>query len=66
MGLPNNVRAAMAIKGHARLKAVQLWEMFEVTTVTSSSSLDDELVLGVGSKDVSYAETKLLHLFART
>jgi hypothetical protein len=56
----------MAIEGHAHLKAVQLWEMFDVTTVTTSLSLDDELVLGVGSEDVSYAETKLLHLFART
>ncbi len=57
MGLPNNVQAAIAIEGPARLKAVQLWELFDVTTVTSSSSLDDELVLGVGSKEVSYAET---------
>jgi hypothetical protein len=64
MGLPNNVRAAIAIKGHAHLKAVRLWELFDVRTFTSSS-LDDELVLGVGSKKVSYAETKLLHLFAR-
>jgi hypothetical protein len=55
----------MAIKGPALLLAVKLWELFDVTTVTSSSSLDDELVLGVGYKEVSYAETKLLHLFAR-
>jgi hypothetical protein len=55
----------MAIKGPARLKAARLWELFDVTTVTSSLSLADELVLGVDYKEVSYAKTKLLHLFAR-
>jgi hypothetical protein len=65
MGLPNNVQAAMAIEGRARWGAGQLREQFDVMTVTSSSSLDDVLVIGVRSKESSYAETKFLYLFAK-
>jgi hypothetical protein len=97
MGLPNNVRAAMAIEGRTpefvrRLhekcgcccgSSMGLWLMcltfecspthscnetlvdwFDVTMVKSSSSLDDILLIGVGSEAGSQAETKCLHLFA--
>jgi hypothetical protein len=39
-------------------------DRFNVTMVTLSSSLDDVLLLGVGSEAGSQAETKCLHLFA--
>jgi hypothetical protein len=55
----------MAIEGQARWGAGQLRERFDVMTVTSSSSLDDVLVIGVGSEEGSYAETKFLYLFAK-
>ncbi len=53
MGLPNNMRAAMAIEGQAHWGAGRLRERFDVTTVTSSPFLDDVLVIGVGSKEGS-------------
>jgi hypothetical protein len=65
MGLPNNVRAAMANKGQACWGAGQWREWGHVTMVTSSSSLDDVLLIGVGSEAGSQAEIKCLHLFAK-
>jgi hypothetical protein len=53
MGLPNNMQVAMAIEGRACWGAGRLREWFDVTTVTSSSSLDDVLVIGVGSEEGS-------------
>jgi hypothetical protein len=41
-----------------------LVDRFNVTMVTSSSFLDDVLLIGVGSEAGSQAETKCLHLFA--
>jgi hypothetical protein len=41
-----------------------LVDQFNVTMVASSSSLDDVLLIGVGSEAGSRAETKCLHLFA--
>jgi hypothetical protein len=64
MGLPNNIRVAMANKGRACWGAGQWRERFNVTMVTLSSSLDDVLLIGVGSKAGWQAETKCLHLFA--
>jgi hypothetical protein len=64
MGLPNNVRAAMAIKGQTCWGVDQWCKLFDVTMITLSSSLDDLLLIGVGSKAGSQAETKCLHLFA--
>ncbi len=97
MGQPNNVQAAMAIKGRTREfvrrlrgkcgcccgSSTGLWltcltfefspthyrdetlvNRFDVTMVMSSSSLDDVLLIGVGSEAGSQAETKCLHLFA--
>jgi hypothetical protein len=97
MGLPNNVRAAMAIEGrtHEFIRrscgkcgcycgsSTGLWltcltlecspthshdetlvNRFDVTMVTLSSSLDDVMLIGVGSEAGSQAETKCLHLFA--
>jgi hypothetical protein len=64
MGLPNNMRAAMAIEGQTCWGVGQWCERFNVTMVTFSSSLDDVLLIGVGSKAGSQAETKFLHLFA--
>jgi hypothetical protein len=53
MGLPNNVWVAMAVEGRAHWGAGRLRERFDVTTVMSSSSLDDVLVIGVGSEEGS-------------
>ncbi len=65
MGLPNNVRAAMAIEGRACWGAGHRCERFDVMMVTLSSSLDDVLLIGVGSEAGSQAETKCLNLFAK-
>ncbi len=46
----NNVPAAMAIKGHTCWGAGQWCKRFDVAMVTLSSSLDDVLLMGVGSK----------------
>jgi hypothetical protein len=48
--VPNNVWVAMAIKGCACWGAGQWCKPFNVTMVTSPSSLDDVLLMGVGSK----------------
>ncbi len=64
MGLPNNVQAAMAIKGQTCWGVGQWCKQFDMTMVTLSSSLDDVLLIGAGSKAGSQAETKYLHLFA--
>jgi hypothetical protein len=64
MGLPNNMQAAMAIEGRACWGAGQWCEGFNVTMATSSSSLDDVLLIGVGSEAGSQAETKCLNLIA--
>ncbi len=64
MGLPNNVRVAMAIEGRTCWGVGQWCKRFDVMMVTLSSSLDDKLLIGVGSKAGSQAETKCLHLFA--
>jgi hypothetical protein len=66
MGLPNNVRAALAIEGRACWGAGQWCERFDVTMVTLSSSLDDVLLIGVGSEAGSQAETKCLNLIAES
>jgi hypothetical protein len=57
MGLPNNVQVAMAIEGQACWGAGQWCERFDLTMVTLSSSLDDVLLIGVGSEAGSQAET---------
>jgi hypothetical protein len=57
MGLPNSMRAAMAIKVRTCWGVGQWCVRFNVTMVTSSSSLDDVLLIGVGSEAGSQAET---------
>ncbi len=65
MGLSNNMWAAMANEGRACCGAGQWHERFDVIMITLSSSLDDVLLIGVGSEAGSQAETKCLHLFAK-
>jgi hypothetical protein len=65
MGLPNNIRAAMAIVRCAFLATRRVVKTLDVATVTSSSSILTGVEVGVGSRGVVYAEIKLLHLFAR-
>jgi hypothetical protein len=50
---PNNVWAAMAIEGCACWGAGQWCKRFDVTMVMSSSSLDDVLLMGMGSESSS-------------
>jgi hypothetical protein len=66
MGLPNNIRAAMAtvLRG-AFMGTCRVVETLDVATVTSLSSILTGVDVGVGSRGVVYAEIKLLHLFAR-
>jgi hypothetical protein len=54
----------MAIEGGACWGAGQWWEWFNVTMVTLSSSLNDVLLIGVGSEAGSQAEIKCLNLIA--
>jgi hypothetical protein len=65
MGLPNNIRAAMAIVRRAFLATRCIVETLDVATVTSSSSILTGGDVWVGSRGVVYAEIKFLHLFAR-
>ena len=65
MGLPNNIRAAMAIVERAFLATCRVAETLDVTTVTLLSLVLTGGDLGVGFRGVVYAEIKLLHLFAR-
>ena len=65
MGLPNNIRAAMAIVGRTFLATCQGAKTLDVTTVTLLSSVLTGGDLGVRFRGVKYAEGKLLHLFAR-
>ena len=70
IGLPNMDRAVAAIEG--RRCAFVVWvgrggEQFDVTTVASSSMWSiviDANTFNVGSKGITSAETKWLHLFA--
>ena len=65
MGCPNNARAVNAIDWRTCCVACRWRELFDVITVSSSSSMDDVLMLmGVGFEAGSQAETKCLHLFA--
>jgi hypothetical protein len=54
----------MAIEGQACWEAGQWCEWFNVMMVTSASSLDDVLLIGVGSKAGLQAEIKCLNLIA--
>ncbi len=65
IGLPNNVRAAMAIVRRAFMATRRAVETLDVATVTSLSSILTGVDVGVGSRGVVYAEIKLLRLFAR-
>jgi hypothetical protein len=65
MGLPNNIRAAMAIVRCAFMATRCGVDTLDVATVTLSSSILTGVDVGVGSRGVVYAEIKLLHLFAR-
>ncbi len=65
MGCPNNAWAVNAIVWRTCCVACRWRELFDVITVFSSSSMDDVLMLmGVGFKAGSQAETKWLHLCA--
>jgi hypothetical protein len=65
IGLPNNIRAAMAIVRRAFMATRRVVETLDVATVTSLSSILTGVDVGLGSRGVVYAEIKLLHLFAR-
>jgi hypothetical protein len=54
----------MAIKDQACWGAGQWCKRFNVMMVTLSSSLDDVLLIGVGSEAGSQAEIKCLNLIA--
>jgi hypothetical protein len=68
--LPNMVRAVAAIEG--RRRAFVVWvgrggEQFDVMMVASSSLWSTVMLANtftMGSKDITFAETKRLHLFA--
>jgi hypothetical protein len=70
IGLPNMDCAVAAIEG--RRRAFVVWvgrggEQFDVTTVASSAMWSTVLAVNtfnMGSKDITSAETKWLHLFA--
>ena len=61
MGLPNNIRAAMAIVGCAFLATRQVVETFDVATVTSLSWVLTGGDVWVGSRGVVYVEIKIFH-----
>ncbi len=65
IGCPNNTRAVNAIDWRTCCVACQWRELFDIIRVSSSSSMDDVLMLiGVGFEAGSQAETKWLHLCA--
>jgi hypothetical protein len=67
IGLPNMVRAVAAIEGRrCAFRVGRGGEQFDVMTVASSSMLSiliDDNTFNVGSKGITFAETKWLHLF---
>jgi hypothetical protein len=55
MGLPNNIRSAMAIVRRAFMATRRVVETLDVATVTLSSSILTGVDVGVGSRGVVYA-----------
>jgi hypothetical protein len=67
MGCPYNAQAVNAINWRTRCVACQWRKLFDIITISSSSSMDDVLMLmGVGFEAGSKAEIKWLHLCAMT